>query len=966
MRSEYDHTRIETEMQERWCTEGLYTTPQTPDQHKRYVLDMFPYPSGEGLHVGHVVGYTATDIYARYMRMRGFDVLHPMGWDAFGLPAENYAVKTGVHPYERTKETTDKFREQIKGLGLSYDWDREINTSSPDYYRWTQWIFLLLFKNGLAYKKEAAVNWCPDCQTVLANEQVVEGECERCHEKVIQKELKQWFFNITKYADELIEGLDDIDWPESTKQAQKNWIGRSEGAELQFPLNKKHRFVIIHGYASGPEKHFIPWLTERLRARGHEVEVPKLPSAEDPNISEQIKYVQENVSFDERTIVIAHSLGGPVALKALEGTQTKIHKLVLAGGFIDTEINTDRGYFDSFDWSFDFETIREHVNDIVIIRDEHDDAIPAEQADKIHRKLGAMIVDTEAQKPHFRADTEPAVLKHSLPALSVFTTRPDTLYGATYMVIAPEHPLIEAYETSIENLKEVRSYVEETRHKTELERSTDEREKTGVEIKGLRAINPATKEDIPLYVADYVLATYGSGAIMAVPAHDERDHEFAQKHLLEIREVISGEGDLPRAETGTLVNSGEFSGLTSEEAQEKITAAVGGEMKVTYRLRDWLVSRQRYWGAPIPIVYDPEGRPHPVPEKHLPWELPTDVDYQPHGTAPLGSSQKLKERTEQIFGKGWAPEIDTMDTFVDSSWYFVRFTDPLNADSFADPEKAESWMPVDVYVGGAEHTVLHLMYARFFTKVLRDMGHLSTSEPFQTLRHPGTILGPDGDKMSKSKGNIISPDDMISRFGADTLRMYEMFMGPFDQAKAWDVDNMVGVRRFLERVWRIHEMVSDEAILKRSRIAQTIQKVGHDIEHFKFNTAISALMVLSNTFEKEGVTKSDFEDFLLLLAPFAPHIADHLWREHGHEQSIHLEQWPSFSQEEIQEEYVRIVVQIDGKVRANIELPPQATREDIETAAREREEIQRWLEKVDIEKTIVVPGKLINFVTKAQ
>jgi len=962
--SDYEHKKIEPEMQKLWEKEGLYITPENPEKDKkRFVLDMFPYPSGSGLHVGHVEGYTATDIYVRFLRMNGFDVFHPMGWDAFGLPAENYAVKTGVHPQETTRSAIKNFRAQIKSLGLSYDWSREINTSSPEYYRWTQWLFLLFYKNGLAYKKKAPVNWCPGCQTVLANEQVVDGDCERCGSRVEKKDMNQWFFNITKYGDELIDSLENLDWPESTKIAQKNWIGRSEGAEIDFLIDKKFTYVFVHGFGGGPDKHFFPWLKKELERGGHTVVALELPNTKNPNIEEQIGFLKNEVQFDENTVVVAHSLGSVVALKTIELLKKRIHKLVLIGGFVDTEIeHSERDFLKTFNWKFDYEKIKEHIQQIVILQDENDDSVPFTQAEKIQRNLGGSLVRTIADKPHFRGDIEKAVLRASLPILSVFTTRPDTLFGATYMVLAPEHPLVEVFLDDIENREAVQVYIQETKNKSDIERGAEGREKTGVELGGVYVMNPATTARIPVYIADYVLPGYGSGAIMAVPAHDERDYQFAQKCNLPIVEVIQGEGNLPRINEGELINSGIFSGLSSKEAKVKITQAVGGEMKTTYRLRDWLLSRQRYWGAPIPIVYDPEGNPHPIPEEHLPWRLPIDVDFNPKGTSPLGSSAELLERTEAIFGKGWTPEIDTMDTFVDSSWYFLRFTDPQNYKEFANRKKIDTWTPVDTYVGGAEHTVLHLLYARFFIKALRDLGFVDFSEPFSSLRHQGMILGPDGERMSKSKGNVINPDEIVGRFGADTLRMYEMFMGPFEHNKAWSTDNMVGVRRFLEKVWRISERVNDTAEEDRRLIAETIKKVSEDIKGFQFNTTVSALMICSNAFEKkESIAKNDFEKFLKLLAPLAPHITDALWREFGNSDSIHISKWPEYEKEDIASDTDSYVIQVNGKVRDTVVVPQDISEEELALRVRTTK-IDKWIGNNPIKKTIVVKGKVVNFV----
>jgi leucyl-tRNA synthetase len=648
---DYNPKNIGEKWCRRWEKDKRYEADEKSKKPKNYVLDMFPYPSGQGLHMGHVEGYTATDIYCRFQRMNGFNVLHPMGWDAFGLPAENYAIKTGVHPRETTSTAIKNFTRQIKAMGLSYDWTREIGTQNPDYYKWTQWLFVLFFKNGLAYKKKAKVNWDPVDQTVLANEQVLpNGTAERSGAKVVQKDLEQWFFKITDFAEDLINDLDTVDWPAHTVTNQRNWIGKSEGAEITFHLQAK---------------------------------------------SSQLK-----------------------------------------------------------------------------------------------------------------------------ASVQVFTTRPDTLFGATYVVLSPEHALVEELKDSIQNWDEVEKYRTHAAQRTDLERTTEQKDspshdasaeqgKTGVELKGVKATNPANKEEIPIFIADYVLAHYGAGAIMAVPAHDERDWEFAKQFNLPTPQVICQNYPEPHCPIleeaysgeGHLVGSGEFDGMPSEEARKKITEFVGGTLKTTYRLRDWLVSRQRYWGAPIPVVYDPDGKAHAVPEEHLPWTLPQDVEFTPHGSAPLSQSKELKERTEKLFGKGWTPEVDTMDTFVDSSWYFFRFTDSKNEKEFASKKQLEKWMPVDLYMGGAEHTVLHLMYARFFTKVLHKLGYISFNEPFSMLRHQGIVLGEDNYKMSKSRGNIVNPDEVVDAYGADTVRLYSMFMGPLEDAKPWNSQSIAGAHRFVKRVW---------------------------------------------------------------------------------------------------------------------------------------------------------------------
>ncbi len=743
MQKHYNHKEIEPKVQAEWEDRKSFQAQNSSKKPKYYALDMFPYPSGAGLHVGHPEGYTATDIIARYKRMNGYEVLHPMGWDSFGLPAENYAIKVGTAPGITTADNIKNFRRQIKSLGFSYDWDREITTSSPEYYKWTQWIFIKLYEKGLAYKKKAHVNWCESCQTVLANEQVVNGKCDRSGDEVVQKELEQWFFKITEYAEELLEGLDELDWPESIKHMQRNWIGKSEGAEIDFSIK-----------------------------------------------------------------------------------------------------------------------------------------------------------DEESK-------------------IKVFTTRPDTIYGATYMVLAPEHELVEELKDKIENYKEAEKYIKSSGKKTDLERTDLNKDKSGIELKGIKAINPASGEEISIYIADYVLSSYGTGAIMAVPAHDERDHEFAKKYNIPIQCVIDPpegfidvDGDsLPDekekiqekikkirlgndfySDEGIMINSGEFDGMNSDEAKEKIVKKVGGEMKTQYKLRDWLVSRQRYWGAPIPIVYDKSDKPSPVKLEHLPLELPEDVEYQPKGTSPLGSSKEYVNKAEKLYGKGAHFEIDTMDTFVCSSWYYLRYCDPHNDKEIFSKDKVSHWLPADLYIGGAEHAVLHLLYVRFFAKVFRDLGLIDFSEPFTKLSNQGMILAEDGRKMSKSLGNVVNPDDVVEEYGADTLRLYEMFMGPLEDTKPWSTKNIIGVRRFLEKTWLVtaewleNDKPSVESPELIALLHKTIKKVTTDIDALKFNTAISTLMVFVNLLAKEKFFSKDTIDiFLKLLSPFAPHITEELWKLVGND-----------------------------------------------------------------------------------
>ncbi|MBI4363261.1 MAG: leucine--tRNA ligase [Candidatus Doudnabacteria bacterium] len=819
----YNHKTIEKQWQQEWDKQKLYQTPdQVKGKKNYYVLVEFPYPSGN-LHIGHWYAFAVPDIFARKKRMEGYNVLFPIGFDSFGLPAENAAIKHGINPKKWTYDNIAWMTDQIKSMGASFDWSRRIAASDPDYYKWTQWLFLKLYEKGLAYRGKAIVNWDPVDKTVLANEQVLpDGTAERSGAKVEKRELEQWFFKITDYAERLLADLDDLKWPEQIKDQQRNWIGRSEGALLKFPIS--------------------------------------------------------NFQFP----------------------------------------------------------------------------------------------------------------------IEVFTTRPDTLFGATYMVLAPEHPLIANLESQISNWKEVEQYIEKTKSKTELQRTALEKDKTGVELKGVKAINPATKEKIPIWIADYVLMSYGTGAIMAVPAHDERDFAFAKKFKLPIRKVIkppqlTGSGLVTDATSGiwgvvpgqneleadvwvgegTLVNSSDFDGLNTVEARNEITAKFG-KPKIQYKLRDWLISRQRYWGAPIPIVYDPQGQPHPIPEKHLPWLLPEEVDFTPTGEPPLGKSKELKARTEKIFGKGWRSEYDTMDTFVDSSWYFLRYLDSQNDKEFSLLEKQKLWMPIDRYSGGAEHTTMHVLYSRFFYKALFDLDLATHKEPYVQRFNRGIILGEDGRKMSKRWGNVVDPDKQVAEVGADSVRMYLAFIGPYNEAGAypWSTKGLIGMRRFLDKVFRFSSFSPSPLTGEGGRrpdeggssIHKLIKRITSDIEAFKFNTAIAAFMEFLN--ENKQMSKENWEDFLRLLAPFAPHLTEELWRQLGHKTSIHKEPWPKFDPKLVKEETVTIAVQVSGKLRGTIIVDAGTSEDKVKQKALAEANVKRHLEGKKITKVIFVKDKLINFVVK--
>jgi leucyl-tRNA synthetase len=966
-RERFDHAKVERAWQERWAAQEIYRAKEESGKEKSYVLDMFPYPSGEGLHVGHPKGYIATDIYSRHERMKGKEVLHPMGWDAFGLPAENYAIKTKTHPRVAVEKNIANFKSQLAKIGFDYDWSREINTTDPAYYKWTQWIFLKLLEHGLAYQSEEPINWCPSCMTGLANEDLDGGVCERCGTPVVKKKLPQWVLKITDYADRLLKDLDGLDWPEHIKESQRNWIGRSEGAEIDFPIGGKYKFVLLHGFTGKPTDAIYIWLKKKLEELGHSVAVVELPDTDAPNESDQVSAALAATDYDEDTIIYGHSLGTVVAMKVVEKLPKRIAGLVLAGGFVDPKFKDHRRNFEEkFAWEFDAKKIKANTGFIRAIHDINDVAVSDEQADRLAKTLGISVLRVKAQEPHFDGKEEPEILNILAPSVRVFTTRADTIYGATYLVLAPEHPLLPQLAARAENEKEIREYAQAAAQKSEIERGAEGKEKTGVELRGVRAINPATKEEIPIFVADYVLGGYGTGAIMAVPAHDARDYEFAKKFNLPIVEVIEPEiRTKPYIGNGLLINSGAFNGRDNREALKEIVEAVGGSMVVRYKIRDWVFSRQRYWGEPIPVIHCEKDGVVPVPYEDLPVKLPEVEHYEPSGTgeSPLAS---IPEWVNVSCPKCKGPakrETNTMPQWAGSSWYYLRFMDPHDDEQLVAPKNEKYWAPVDVYVGG-DHAVRHLIYARFWHKFLYDIACVSTVEPFKRLEFLGFILAEDGRKMSKRFGNVINPDDVVAQYGADAFRIYEMFMGPFENTVAWSTASIKGAERFVERVWRMADLVTAEAApALAGSLAETIKKVGEDIEAFKFNTAISQMMIFANAVEKEGaIGKAQWRPFLQILAPFAPHLAEELWAELGEPFSVHTSAWPAYDESALAKSQVEVVVQVAGKKRGSISLSASASEAEALAAALAVESVAKALGGNTPTKVVYVPGRIVNLV----
>lgn len=1012
----YDFRKIEAKWRKVWAREGIYEPDVQKARRPFFNLMMFPYPSAEGLHIGGVRTFTGVDIYGRFKRMQGYDVFEPIGLDGFGIHSENYALKAGKHPFVHAKESERNFYRQLNYIGNGFAWRERLETYDPHYYRWTQWIFTEMFRRGLAYRRKQAVNWCPSCKTVLADEQVIGGECERCSSRVTKKELEQWFFRITAYAERLLRNLEKLDWSEVVKTAQRNWIGRSEGAELAFEVRSKEKpnFVLVHGYGGSPRRGFFPWLKGELEKRGYRVQTPLLPHTDKSKVNEQddMLALWRQTKFDENTVLLGHSLGSVVAMKAVEKLKQPIRRLILVGGFLKPRFgDRPRPFEKTFSWKFDFSKIKRRAADIRILHDQNDEIVPLARAKELALALGVEPILFAAEGMHACGRREPAVLENCLDIVKVFTTRPDTLFGATYLVLAPEHPLVTSLlkiknqNTKLRNVNEVRRYVEKAKEKSEAERMAEGREKTGVELKGIKAINPATRKEIPVWVADYVVAGYGTGAIMGVPAHDERDWEFAEKYKLPAVMVICPNYPektcpvLKAAYTGDgwLVASGKFSGMKSEKAKWAITKFVGGKKQVQYKLRDWLISRQRYWGPPIPMIYCSacadvgrgERRDMPgwyaVPAKSLPVKLPYVEDFRPRGSgkSPLAAVKSFYEVKCPACGGLARRETDVSDTFLDSSWYYIGYLMKFGnwRWEFGEPQFdriVRKWLPVHSYIGGAEHSVLHLLYSRFLAMAMKDAGYLKFEEPFSRFRAHGLITK-DGAKMSKSRGNIVNPDEYFAKFGADAMRMYLAFIAPLTQGGDFRDEGIAGITRFLNRVWKLGKVmtVASRPAQSSRRILyalhRAIKKVGEDIEELRYNTAISALMVLEGEMEAAPaeVSLTAWLDFLKLLAPFAPFMAEELYQtaigsggtaSFNRFESIHQQRWPKYNPAVLETETVKIVVQVNGKVRDRLEVKRNAGEEEVKHAAFQSEKVRRVAGDKRPKRVVYVPGRLINLV----
>lgn len=1128
----YNPKEIEPKWQKIWDEKGVYKANLNSSKQKYIAMSMFNYPSGN-LHIGHAMNYTISDIMARYKRQQGYESYHPVGWDSFGLPAENRAIKEGISPQESMAQLIPGYHKAYKAMGWSNDWSKEISTHEPSYYKWTQWIFSQMYKNGLAYQEARMQWWCTKCQTVLANEQVIDGKCWRhdgADDPIVEKkEVKQWFFKITDYADELLEATDALDWSEVVKTAQKNWIGKSKGAEIEFIVEDSMNFVDLHGFTSSPNDDFHPWLSKKIRSLGYKIQTPSLPNTNNPTVEEQAQFVNQNCSFDQNTVLIAHSLGAPVALKVVERLKTPIKKIVLVAGFAQPGfLDHERPFEKTFDWKFDFKKIKKNVQEIVIMRAENDSAVPKERAEYLANILGVDVVDFVANEDHACGKEEPEVLRQAVRQVKVFTTRPDTLFGATFLVLAPEHDLVDKITTK-EQKAEVEKYVKESTKKTEVERQAS-KEKTGV-FTGAYAINPINNQKIPIWVADYVLVGYGTGAIMAVPAHDERDFEFAKKFNIDIIQVISPyfeyegvlkarkevetlnreavdviiknkrgeyllliEGDekhfvgggvepedkdllsaverevieetgyteifnisqascriatlayrIPKDKNqrtdgtffevlletekrisseveegkhkiiwvkkdeveklitweghlfawqqylasnvcysgeGVMINSGEYNGIQSSDAREKIVADLEkkglAKEKTTFKIRDWSVSRQRYWGAPIPIINCQKCGSVLVPDEQLPVVLPELDDFAPSGdgrSALARAKDWLEVDCPKCGGRG-ERETDTLDTYICSSWYYLRYFDPQNNHRIFDSKIVNKWMPIDFYNGG-DHATAHMIYARFITRFFHKLGLVDDPEPFKKFLFNGKVMASDGQMFSKSKGNGVDPLEIIEQgYGADALRTYLMFAAPLDLWIRWDPQGVPGSYRFLNRVWNLAQefLVAPQSKDSNQQVLRiihpAIKKVTEDLENQKYNTAIATMMKATNELyeikAKQGINnnqswRTTIESLTMLIAPFAPHTAEELWSQFGHKDSVNVGHWPKWDDKLIAQDTVKIVVQVNGKLRGQILASSGSSQDEVVALARTDESIDKYI-GTEVKKVVYVPNRLINFV----
>lgn len=1049
----YDHKKIEKKWQKVWDEKKVYQTlsakkAQAKKLKPYYVLDMFPYPSGAGLHVGHPRGYIASDVFARMKRMQGYNVLHPMGYDAFGLPAEQFAVQNKIHPRQAVEKNVKTFRSQLEKIGFSYDWDRQVNTTDPEYYRWTQWIFLqiynsyydtkknkacsildliqqfeksgntkvsavcdadtktftakewksfseleqqkILMKYRLAYEGEASVNWCPEMGTVLANDEIVDGPngpvSERGGFPVEKKQMRQWFMRITAYGDRLIAGLETIDWPESIKEIQKNWIGKSEGSEIDFSLVFKND-VRIFGQ-------------ENKNSTQRDIVKVILRNKEGKILALKVK---SDFGFDlpGGALEFGESITEAAERELQEETEYTNFKFVknISSDFAHYYHLNKQQYFHGTVHTLLYDLSNEEKSDKNLQASESETDDEWFEAERLYS------IFTEKSSYHLALKQSILNYIHLKESkIQVFTTRADTLFGVTYVVLAPEHALVNELKSQIKNWDEVSAYLEQVKNKSEIDRTDAKKEKTGVCLEGVFAINPANGEQVPVWVADYVLAGYGTGAVMAVPAHDERDFEFANNYDLPMRQVIavnllgkkSDHGSVEEfidiksmaadhteirydcwSGYGFLKNSQKFDGLSSQDAKKKITEFVGGKLVTKYKFRDAIFARQRYWGEPIPLVHEQDGTISEVSLKNLPLELPNVKSY-----APAGNGESPLATVKAWVNAGY--ETNTMPGWAGSSWYFLRYTDPKNKKAIASEDELDYWFGkpspqpspegrgsrtgggVDMYVGGAEHATGHLLYSRFWHKFLKDMGHVATEEPFKALRNQGMIGGPDGRKMSKRYGNVVNPDDVVAQFGADSLRVFEMFLGPFESHLPWSTDGIIGSRRFIEKVWRLAEKVVAQRKERGEYLKvlhKTIKKVTEDIASFSFNTAISSMMICANEFEKaESINGEDFKKFLQILAPFAPHVTDELWISCGEQGSIHHAPWPTYDPKLIIDDSVKMGIQVNGKVRAEIEIAQDATETDVKNRVLQIPDIIKWMDGKEIKKFIYIPKKIISIV----